>query len=202
MCTRMPGVVLLYIDLYEQIPVQQQSHHKQYVDQTSQFYRFLRDIVRGMQGEKIQPWKRTYNIRHTNRIWQVAAVELIFQRKFLFLNHYVDFAAQLVSYYRRFYPQRSSGQAVVTGVLPSPPRYVPSILSRIGFSTPTARRFSSYIANSRSRAFRNDTRSLQRARGRQAPRSTNSAYVRTPFTASTAVACCCALIGIIPDKKS
>ena len=28
---------------------------------------------------------------------------------------------------RRFYPQRSSGQAVVTGVVPSPPRYVPSI---------------------------------------------------------------------------
>ena len=28
---------------------------------------------------------------------------------------------------KRFYPQRSSGQAVVTGVVPSPPRYVPSI---------------------------------------------------------------------------
>ena len=27
----------------------------------------------------------------------------------------------------RFYPQRSSGQAVVAGVVPSPPRYVPSI---------------------------------------------------------------------------
>ena len=27
----------------------------------------------------------------------------------------------------RFYPQRSSGQAVVTGVVPSPPRYVPLI---------------------------------------------------------------------------
>ena len=27
----------------------------------------------------------------------------------------------------RFYPQRSSGQAVVTGVIPSPPRYVHSI---------------------------------------------------------------------------
>ena len=42
---------------------------------------------------------------------------------------------------RRFYPQRSSGQAVVTGVVPSPPGYVPSFLSRIGFSIPTARRF-------------------------------------------------------------
>ena len=28
---------------------------------------------------------------------------------------------------KRFYPQRSSGQAVVTGVVRSPPRYVPSI---------------------------------------------------------------------------
>ena len=45
-------------------------------------------------------------------------------------------------------------QAVVTGVVPSPPLYVPSILSRIGFSVPTARRFSSNVANSRSRAVR------------------------------------------------
>ena len=35
-----------------------------------------------------------------------------------------------------------------------PPRYVPSFLSRIGFSIPTARRFSWNVANSRSRAFR------------------------------------------------
>ena len=45
-------------------------------------------------------------------------------------------------------------QAVVTGVVSSLPRYVPSFLSRIGFSIPTARRFSSNVANSRSRAFR------------------------------------------------
>ena len=50
-------------------------------------------------------------------------------------------------------PQRFSGQAVDTRVVPSP-RYVPSFLSRIGFSIPTARRFSSNVANSRSRAFR------------------------------------------------
>ena len=55
---------------------------------------------------------------------------------------------------RRLYPQLSSGQAVVTGVVPSPRRYVPSLFSRIGFSIPTARRFSSNVANSRSRAFR------------------------------------------------
>ena len=38
--------------------------------------------------------------------------------------------------HRRFYPQRSSGQAVVTGVVPSPPRYVPSffILHRVQHS--------------------------------------------------------------------
>ena len=29
---------------------------------------------------------------------------------------------------RRFYPQRPSGQAVVTGAVPSPPRYVPSFM--------------------------------------------------------------------------
>ena len=34
----------------------------------------------------------------------------------------------------------ASGQAVVTGVIPSPPQFLPSILSRIGFSNPTARR--------------------------------------------------------------
>ena len=39
------------------------------------------------------------------------------------------FPAQLVC--RRLYPQRSSGQAVVTGVVRSPPQYVPSFLSRI-----------------------------------------------------------------------
>ena len=35
-----------------------------------------------------------------------------------------------------------------------PPRYVPSFLSRIRFTIPTARRFSSNVASSRSRAFR------------------------------------------------
>ena len=48
---------------------------------------------------------------------------------------------------RRFYPQRSSGQAVVTGIVPSPPRYVPSSLSRIWFSISAARRLSSTVAN-------------------------------------------------------
>ena len=54
-----------------------------------------------------------------------------------------------------FYAQRSFGQAVFTGgVVHSLPRYVPSFLSRIGFSIPTARRLSSDVANPRSRAFR------------------------------------------------
>ena len=40
---------------------------------------------------------------------------------------------------------------MVTGVVPAPPRYVPSFLvaSRIGFSIPTVGRFSSNVANSR-----------------------------------------------------
>ena len=56
---------------------------------------------------------------------------------------------------RRFYPRQSSGQTVVTGVVLSPSRYVALFFwSRIGFSIPTARRISSNVANSRSRAFR------------------------------------------------
>ena len=35
---------------------------------------------------------------------------------------------------QRFHRQQASGQAVVPGVFPSPPRYVSSFLSRIGFS--------------------------------------------------------------------
>ena len=70
---------------------------------------------------------------------------------FFFSNHHYYFPAQLAG---GFYTQRSSGQAVFTGVVHSPPRYVPSFLSRIGFSIPTARRFSSNVANPRSRAFR------------------------------------------------
>ena len=46
----------------------------------------------------------------------------------------------------------ASGQAVVLGVVPSPPRYVS--LTRIGSSIPTARRLSSNVAISRVRAFR------------------------------------------------
>ena len=49
----------------------------------------------------------------------------------LYFYHHFYFPGQLV--YRRFYPQQFSGQAVVTGVVPSPPRYVPSLLSRIVF---------------------------------------------------------------------
>ena len=58
-----------------------------------------------------------------------------------------------ISTRRRFYLQRS-GQAVITGVVPSPRRYVLSLLSRIGFSVPTARRFSGNFAHSSSRAIR------------------------------------------------
>ena len=43
---------------------------------------------------------------------------------------------------------------MVSGVVPSPPRHAPSVLSRIGFNIPTSRRLSSNVANSRFRAFR------------------------------------------------
>ena len=42
---------------------------------------------------------------------------------------------------KRFYPQRPYSQAGLTGVLPSSPRYVPSFLSRIGFSVITFQLF-------------------------------------------------------------
>ena len=64
---------------------------------------------------------------------------------FFFLSHF-------------YFP--ASGQAVVKGVVPPPPRYLPSFLSRIGFSIPTARRFSSNVANSRSRAFAKTSQSV------------------------------------------
>ena len=54
---------------------------------------------------------------------------------FFFLNHHFFFLSSSTRW--RFYPQRSSGQAVVTGVVSSP-RYVPSFLSSIRFSIPTA----------------------------------------------------------------
>ena len=41
----------------------------------------------------------------------------------------------------------ASGQAVVTGVVPFPPGSCLQILSRLGFSNPTARRFSSSVAH-------------------------------------------------------
>ena len=43
----------------------------------------------------------------------------------LFLVCIITFTFQLNS--KEVYPQQSSGQDVVTGVVPSPPRYVPSI---------------------------------------------------------------------------
>ena len=51
------------------------------------------------------------------------------------------FTPQLKSCCNRFHLQRSSGQAVVTGVFPSPPQYLPSFLSRIWFSILTFQLF-------------------------------------------------------------
>ena len=73
----------------------------------------------------------------------------------LFLFFIIAFTLQLNSY-------DMIGDFTLSDLLDKPwsqvssllPRYVPSFLSRIGFSIPTARRFSSSVANSRSRAFR------------------------------------------------
>ena len=45
--------------------------------------------------------------------------------------HRFYFPTKLLLVYGRFHPRRPSGQAVVTGVVPSAPRYKPSFLSRI-----------------------------------------------------------------------
>ena len=57
---------------------------------------------------------------------------------------------------RTIYPQRLSGQAVVTGAFPSPSRRIPLFLSRTGFSIPTFQLFKlvdfhRFFANSLSR---------------------------------------------------
>ena len=98
-------------------------------------------------------------IMHGSLITQVCTIFHV-PGPAVFRNFFFFFKSSLLtssSTRRRFYPQRSSGQAVVTGVVPSPPRYMPPFLSRIGFSIPTAGRFSSNVAinnSSRSRAFR------------------------------------------------
>ena len=75
----------------------------------------------------------------TTHLWGLLAPVLFFSF-FLGGGHHLYFP--LLNSYEVF-PKRSSGPAVVAGVVPSPPRYVPSFLSRTGFSIPTARRFSS-----------------------------------------------------------
>ena len=79
-------------------------------------------------------------------------------------EHFFRFLFFVVAFFHYFYP---SAQLFVgftlTDLLDKPwsqvsslplPLYLPSPLSRIGFSIPTARRLSSNVANSRSRAFR------------------------------------------------
>ena len=76
----------------------------------------------------------------------------------LFFSFFSFFSSLLLSSStrssRRFYPRRPSGQAVVTGVISSSPRYVPSIFIARRVQLSTARRLSPNVANSRSRAFR------------------------------------------------
>ena len=59
--------------------------------------------------------------------------------------------AQSGDRFYRIYTDRSTITTPGRRCCPFSPRYVPSFLSRIGFSIPTARRFSSSVANSRFR---------------------------------------------------
>ena len=86
-------------------------------------------------------------IMHGSLITQVCTIFHV-PGPAVFRNFFFFFKSSLLtssSTRRRFYPQRSSGQAVVTGVVPSPPRYVSLCLPRIGFSIPNNRRFSSNV---------------------------------------------------------
>ena len=88
--------------------------------------------------------------------WWCRRLEEGEERIFLFFFCFLP--SLLISSSWRFYPQRSSGQGrpwsqvLVSSLLP--PGTCLRFSSRIGFSIPTARRSSSNVANSRSRAFR------------------------------------------------
>ena len=84
------------------------------------------------------------NVEHQSKWARICMARVTF-----FFNHF--YFPSLTRTGKMFYPQRSSGQAVVTGVVPSPPRYVLFFLSHMGFRIPTARRFPSNVANTLSR---------------------------------------------------
>ena len=62
----------------------------------------------------------------------ISLTGLWYQFFFFFFEHHFYFPAQLVG----FYPQRSSGQAVVTGVVPSPPGTCLQYFSGMGSAFP------------------------------------------------------------------
>ena len=70
----------------------------------------------------------------------------------IFYKNHFYFPAQLVGGFT-LSDLRDKPWSQVSSLLP-PPGTCLQFLSRIGFSIPTARRFSSNVANSRSRAFR------------------------------------------------
>ena len=76
----------------------------------------------------------------------------------------VDFLSSVANWrsraFRNFFTHiyfPASGRAVVTSVVPSRPRFLPSILSAWGSAIPLLVDFSSSVANSRCRAFREST---------------------------------------------
>ena len=74
----------------------------------------------------------------TYRKCTVTAIILLYQVRYYTCMHVVRMPFFFFFFAHFYFP--ASGQAVVTGVLPSPPRFLPQFLSRIGFSNPTARR--------------------------------------------------------------
>ena len=57
----------------------------------------------------------------------------VYAVSFFFLNYRFYSSS---STRKKLYRQRASGQAAVTGVFPSSPRYMPSFLSHVGFRIP------------------------------------------------------------------
>ena len=85
--------------------------------------------------------------------WERLAESNIVQGILLLCGRKIDFYRDDMSFFiasrvlsssthgKRCYLQRPSGQPVVIGVFPLPPRYVPSFLARIEFSIPTFQLF-------------------------------------------------------------
>ena len=125
---------------------------------------------RRAQKKKKKTKKNENKLRYATFV-SILGTRIVFMRSstrlfvlLLFFYHRDLFPAQLAG---AFLNDRPPGQAVVTAVALSSLRYTPSFMSRMEFSIPTACRFSSIVANSRSRAYRNDHTPLGTSEGTQ-----------------------------------